>query len=220
MIKPYSLILLTLFSFGAVAVSKDTSTSVEQTIAEQFETSLATLRGDSSPYKLVQSIGTKVFQSVSRAKALSGDQEQLMSIIIEKQLMPFIDVTFASYKVLGSQLKKSTKAERLLFVEAMRQNLVATYSSALAQYTDQEIRYEQEKSVTGKRSVSVKIELIAANKPNIDMLFKLRKSKKTGEWKAYDLVVEGISLVNAKRAELAGLIRQHGIEHVATEILN
>jgi phospholipid transport system substrate-binding protein len=46
----------------------------------------------------------------------------------------------------------------------------------------------------------------------------VRKHKKTGDWKAYDMVAEGVSLLDSKQAELSSLIRQKGLAYV-TEIL-
>ena len=52
----------------------------------------------------------------------------------------------------------------------------------------------------------------------IDISFRVRKNKKTLEWKAYDMVAEGVSLLDSKQAELSGLIRQKGLPYV-TEML-
>ena len=51
--------------------------------------------------------------------------------------------------------------------------------------------------------------------PDINVIFKLRQNSKTGEWKAFDMVAEGISLLSAKQTELGGLIRQQGIDAVS-----
>ena len=48
--------------------------------------------------------------------------------------------------------------------------------------------------------------------------FKLRKNKNTLEWKAFDMVVEGISLLSSKQAELSNRIAKEGIETVTLEL--
>ena len=42
----------------------------------------------------------------------------------------------------------------------------------------------------------------------------MRKSKTTDEWKAYDMVAEGISLLSSKQSEFEGILRQDGIQAV------
>ncbi len=168
------------------------------------------------PYQLIMDLGSHVFQAVSEAKQQNANTPDEMAKLVDELMMPYIDVPFASYKILGSQLKKTTKQERKDFVAAMEQDLIKTYSSALAQYNDQTITYEPAKKVGKKKTVAVRTVLVSPNAPEIDMIFKLRKNKKTGQWKAYDLVVEGISLIDSKRAELAKPLRDKGISHVTS----
>ena len=66
--------------------------------------------------------------------------------------------------------------------------------------------------------VSVETSVIEPGRAPINISFRVRKHKKTGEWKAYDMVAEGISLLDSKQAELSSLIRQKGLAHV-TEML-
>ena len=51
-----------------------------------------------------------------------------------------------------------------------------------------------------------------------EIIFKMRLNKKTGSWKAYDMVAEGISLLSAKQSELTGLIREKGIDSVTATL--
>lgn len=204
----------------ASAVSLAADYQLKDALVEKYAVAPTNIDSKGSPYALVQSLGEQVFASVASAKGEDAKIEALMQVIVERQLMPYIDVKFASYKILGTQLKKSKKEERSLFVEAMKQNLIETYSSALSQYDNQRIVYEPARDVGNKKTVTVKTELVSTGAPSIGMIFKLRKNKKTGEWKAYDLVVEGISLVDAKRAELSKPLRQNGIKYVAENILN
>lgn len=167
-----------------------------------------------NPYELVSELGNKVFEAVAAAKADNKASPREMELLIEQVLMPHIDVPFASYKILGTHLRRTTREERDLFVEVMTQELKETYSSALAQYENQSVQYEPARDVGDQKMVAVKTTLLSPNSSSIDMTFKLRKNRKTLEWRAYDLVVEGISLIDSKRAELAKPLRDKGIGFV------
>lgn len=199
------------------AVSLDT----EKELAAKYQQQIEKIELTNSPYEIVEELAKVVFKSVSDAKAHNDKtlEKQRMKLIVEEQLIPFVDIRFASYKILGPQLKRSTREERDLFVEAMRKILVETYSSALVQYNDQKINYEQARDVSGRKTVAIRTELEQPGAKPLSMVFKLRKNSKTNEWRAYDLVVEGISLVDAKRAELSKPIRDKGIGEVANELL-
>lgn len=168
-----------------------------------------------NPYQLIMDLGDQVFQAVSKAKQNNANSPEQMATLVNELMMPYIDVPFASYKILGSQLKKTSKAEREQFVAAMQQDLVKTYSNALSQYNNQTISYEPAKQIkANKKTVAVRTVLVSPEAPEVSMIFKLRKNKKTGQWKAYDLVVEGISLIDSKRAELAKPLRSKGVAYV------
>jgi phospholipid transport system substrate-binding protein len=42
----------------------------------------------------------------------------------------------------------------------------------------------------------------------------LRKNRKTDDWKAYDMVAEGISLLSSKQSEFQSILRNDGIQKV------
>lgn len=207
--------LLLLVPSYAVSLDND------KELALKYQQQIEQIELTNSPYVIVEDLAKVVFKSVADAKSLADKEQekQRMKMIVEEQLIPFVDIRFASYKILGPQLKQSTREERDLFVDAMRKILVETYSSALIQYNNQKINYEQERDVSGKKTVAIRTELEQPGAKPLSMVFKLRKNTKTNEWRAYDLVVEGISLVDAKRAELAKPLRDKGIGDVANELL-
>lgn len=47
--------------------------------------------------------------------------------------------------------------------------------------------------------------------PDLKITFKVRKNKRTGEWLAYDIVAEGISLLSSKQREFEAIRRTGGI---------
>ena len=47
----------------------------------------------------------------------------------------------------------------------------------------------------------------------------MRQNKKTKQWKAFDITIEGISLLSSKQAELNGRITKQGIDQVTLELV-
>lgn len=76
----------------------------------------------------------------------------------------------------------------------------------------------QKNLLMGKKIVAVKTQIINVNNPAIDVVFKMRLNKKTGQWKAFDMVVEGISLLSSKQAELSKRLAKQGVEQVTIEL--
>jgi len=171
-----------------------------------------------SPYQVIEQTGGKLFARISSSQQELNKFPDLMREIVEQELMPVIDYKYASYKVLGKNLKKTTKPQREKFVASMQHYLVRTYASALNQYKNQQVVYVPGKVSPNAKAASVNVKIIDSNKPTIGLTFQMRKNKKTQQWKAYDLVVEGISLLTSKQAEFNSRIAKYGIDQVTTEL--
>jgi len=171
-----------------------------------------------SPYTVLAGVGNNLFTRIAANQQEIKKFPNLMNVIVEEELMPAIDYKYAAYRILGKHLKKTSKEQRAKFVNSMRSYLARTYANALKQYKNQQVIFESEKPVKGKRIVAVKTQIVEMNKPTIDVVFKMRQNKKTGQWKAFDMVVEGISLLSSKKAELGRRIAKQGVEQVSVEL--
>lgn len=172
----------------------------------------------SSPYTVLENIGTKLFNRIALNQQEIKKFPALMQVIVEEELMPSIDYQYTSYRILGKNLRNTSKEQRAKFVSSMRNYLARTYATALMQYKNQQVIFESEKSVKGKKIVGIKTQIVDPDKPTINIIFKMRQNKKTGEWKAFDMVVEGISLLSSKKAELSKKIAKQGVEQVSLEL--
>ena len=171
-----------------------------------------------SPYVVLKTAGTNLFSRISANQQAITKFPHLMRDIVEEELMPAIDYRYASYRILGKHLKKISKGQRADFVEAMRHYLVRTYSIALAKYKNQQVIFEPEKPTKGKRIIGIKTQIIEQGAPTINIVFQMRQNKKTKQWKAFDITIEGISLLTTKQAELNKKIAKQGIDHVTLEL--
>mgnify|MGYP000256485422 CR=1 FL=1 len=180
--------------------------------------SFNTMADSVSPYVTLKNVGQNLFTRIAANQEKLTKFPLLMNTIVEEELMPSVDYKYASFRILGKHLKNTNEAQRDQFVDSMRNYLSRTYATALMQYKNQQIIFEPEKSVEDKKIVGIKMQIVELNKPTIDVIFKMRKNKQTGEWKAFDMIVEGISLLSSKEAELSNKIAKQGIEQVSIEL--
>ncbi|GHE76754.1 MlaC/ttg2D family ABC transporter substrate-binding protein [Thalassotalea profundi] len=171
-----------------------------------------------SPYQVVETTGDKLFTRISSQQNELSKFPELMREIVDEELMPVIDYRYAAYKILGANLRKISDEQRNKFVDSMRSYLVRTYATALNQYKNQKVNYEPIQDTGSKKIVSVGATIIETNKPEIHMVFMMRHDQKAQEWKAFDLIVEGISLLSSKQAELNSRIAKYGIDQVTLEL--
>ena len=172
------------------------------------------------PFMLIEQTGLSLFERLAENKQALQTTPDLILEIIEQELMPIIDHRYAAYKILGTHLKNTSKVQRDKFVLAMRDYLVLTYASALTQYKDQEVVFEQGKVAIQAKSASITTTILENKEAPVKLTFQMRKNPKTQQWKAYDLVVEGISLLTSKHAEFNSRIKKIGIDQVTQELID
>lgn len=170
------------------------------------------------PYQMIQTVADITFKRFANEQSAIRAEPNLLKTIVREELMPYINYQYAAYKVIGSNFKKTNKEERAEFVPAFREYLITSYAQVFTLYNNQEVVFAPPKDFSDERVVSVATSVIEPGREPIDISFRVRKHKKTGDWKAYDMVAEGISLLDSKQAELSSLIRQKGLSHV-TEML-
>jgi phospholipid transport system substrate-binding protein len=169
---------------------------------------------EQNPYELVKGVASKTFDRIkANQEAVKADPEMLRTIM-EEELVPHIDYKFAAFMVLGKHFKSVPQEKMGEYITVFRQYLITSYAVAMGYYDNQTVQFEPESSFSDKKSVTVRAVVQDPKRPEIKIAFKVRKDSKTNEWKAYDMVAEGISMLNSKRSEFESILRQDGIDAV------
>jgi phospholipid transport system substrate-binding protein len=144
-------------------------------------------------------------------------ETKLYKMADEKVLLHF-DFRRMSQWVLGRNWKEATPEQRERFTSEFRDLLVGTYSQALLNYNDQRIEYLPVQRKPGDTEVTVKTEVKqTGGQPDIPIYYSFYKNK-DGEWKVYDITIEGVSLVTNYRSVYASKIREKGMDALIAEI--
>mgnify|MGYP001582384443 CR=1 FL=1 len=170
------------------------------------------------PYLMIKKVAGKTFKRFADEEQAIKANPNLLKDIVREELMPYINYKYSAFKVIGKHLKKTTDAERRAFVPVFREYLVTSYAQVFTLYDNQEVEFAPAKSFKDKKIVAVNTIVLMSGRDDIDVSFKVRKNRKTNEWKAFDMVAEGVSLLDSKQAELSSIIRQKGLPYV-TEML-
>lgn len=174
---------------------------------------------ETNPYVLMQQTADKLFGDIKASQAKIKSNPEHLRTIVRNDLMPHVHVKYAGQLVLGKNLASATDAQKEAFFTAFGQFVEQSYAQVLTQYQDQQVQIESPKSVEGKSIVSIRVNVLANGSAQpIKLDFKWRKNSKTGEWQAYDMAAEGVSMVATKQNEWAGVIRQKGIDALTAQV--
>lgn len=170
------------------------------------------------PYVMIKEVAGKTFKRFADEQQAIRVNPNILKDIVREELMPYINYQYSAFKVIGQQLKNTTEQERKEFVPVFREYLVTSYAQVFTLYDKQPVEFAPAKDFSDKKIVAVDTRVIMTGRDNIDVSFKVRKDRQTDEWKAFDMIAEGVSLLDSKQAELGGVIRQKGLPYV-TELL-
>ena len=178
-----------------------------------------TVRAETSPYVLMQQASDKLFADIKSNQAKIKKDPNYLRTIVHNDLLPYVQVNYAGSLVLGSHFKSTTPEQREKFFKAFSDFIEQAYAQVLTAYTDQNIQIEPAKEVGDKNLVSIRVNIMQnGGQAPIKLDFKWRKNSKTGEWQAYDMVAEGVSMVVTKQNEWSGILRQQGIDALTAQI--
>lgn len=172
-----------------------------------------------SPNALLSAVGQQMFAEIAQIDQDKANKKAELRKLVKEQLFPYVDLNFVSFKLLGKHVRSVRKDQLDQFIAAVEENLSNIYASALMGYKGQQVIFDEAGQQIDGNYATVKARLVDKTAPAIDLQFKLRQSK-DGEWKVYDMVAEGISLLGAKQKEVTRRISDVGLDKVIEELKN
>lgn len=163
-----------------------------------------------APDALVKRVSQEVLQIIKNdPKVQAGDQARIREVI-ETKLLTHFDFTRMTALAMGRNWAKATADQQKRLADEFRSLLVRTYSGALVQYRNQEIDYKPLRADAAATDVTVRTEVIRPGQAPVQIDYSMAKG--ADGWRAYDVIVGGVSLVTNYRDEFNEQIRQGGID--------
>lgn len=166
------------------------------------------------PYIMINKVASSTFERMKLEKSAIDENPELLRVVMEEELLPYIDYRFSAFKVLGKYASKVPREKLLEFVSVFREYLITSYAVALGYYDDQLVEFAPATDFSGRSDVTVRAVIKDDERPDIKIAFKVRKDRQSNQWQAYDMVAEGISLLSSKRTEFESVLRTDGIDKV------
>ena len=211
-------IVASLFSVSLFAHDEAQADKLSEDATQQSTSTARVYIDKKNPYLMIKTVASKTFKRFADEQQAIQANPNILKNIVREELMPYINYKYSAFKVIGKHLKKTTAEERKNFVPVFRDYLVTSYAQVFTLYESQPVEFAPARNFSDKKIVAVNTRVIMQGRDNIDVSFKVRKDRKTNDWKAFDMIAEGVSLLDSKQAELGGVIRQKGLPYV-TELL-
>jgi len=171
---------------------------------------------DLTPQQLVENSAKRMLQELDANRAMYKADPAKLDGLVGNVLLPNFDTEYAARLVLGQSWRNATPEQRKRFVDAFYHSLLRNYGAALVDFTGDRFIVLPYKGDPGDTTATVRTEVKRSTGDKVPVNFSLRKTPEG--WKAWDVVIEGISYVKSFRTDFASEIQQKGLDDVISRL--
>jgi len=169
-----------------------------------------------TPQELVENSAKRMLAELDANRAVYKGDPAKLDALVGNVLLPNFDTEYSARLVLGQSWRTATPEQRKRFVEAFYHSLLRNYGAALVDFTGDRFIVLPYKGDPSDTTATVRTEVKRSSGDKVPVNFSLHKTPEG--WKAWDVVIEGISYVKSFRTDFASEIQQKGLDDVITRL--
>ncbi|MET0090047.1 MAG: ABC transporter substrate-binding protein [Candidatus Thiodiazotropha sp.] len=162
-----------------------------------------------SPSDRVKETVDRILELLQDPNLSKTERRDQVKAVVRKRF----DYESMSQVILATNWRTATEAQREQFIVLFRELLEQTYFSAVDSYDNQTVRMGRERLKGNLADVQTFI--VSANK-ELPVSYKLRY--RNDDWFAYDVTVDGVSLVSNYRTSFRNLVKTQGMDGLLAEL--
>jgi phospholipid transport system substrate-binding protein len=172
----------------------------------------ASASGGEGPTEVVQTAAQGMLGELDKDRDAYRRDPAKVRQVVDSYLLPHFDTQYSATLVLGRHWRTATPDQRKRFVDAFYHSLLNNYGSALVEFTSDRLKILPTKVDPDARLATVRTEVKRSNGDRVAVNYYLRRTPQG--WKAWDVVIDGISYVNSYRTDFGEQIEAQGIDAV------
>jgi len=146
---------------------------------------------------------------------LQGDAKKAQRReLLRKELFPYFNFDEMARRSLGIHWKNRSPRERQEFVKLFTDLLENSYAGKIEGYKGETIRFGKE--TLEPPYAEVKTAIVSREGQEYSVDYRLLADG--GRWRVYDIVIEGVSLVNNYRSQFAGILQKSSFEEMTKQL--
>jgi phospholipid transport system substrate-binding protein len=169
-----------------------------------------------APMETVKTGVDKVLATLTDPGFKAKPKDQQVAQLTEA-INTIFDFEELSKRTLGRGWKNMNDAQQKEFVQLFTELLQGVYADRLLAYSDQKIIFDKEDTLK-KGTAEVQSYLQTADGKKIPLFYRL--TDKSGSWKVYDVIIEGVSMVNNYRSQFREILAKDSPEKLLEILRN
>lgn len=173
-------------------------------------------RPDVDPEHVVGDVSKRLFAALDANRVAIRANPEAVYPLVEKILLPHFDTEYSAQLVLAQHWRAATPEQRKRFVDALYNALLRTYGGALAGATADQLKLLPLRGDPAAAQVIVRTEVSRSGGGVVPVDYRLHKTP--DGWKAFDVIIQGISYVKNYRTDFDAEIAAKGFDAVVVRL--
>jgi phospholipid transport system substrate-binding protein len=174
------------------------------------------LPANAGPAQIVADSAQRMLTELDANRAMYKKDPAKLDHLVATVLLPSFDSETAARLVLGQTWRTATPEQRKRFVDAFYHSLLRNYGAALVDFTGDRFKILPFTGDPNDTRASVRTEVKRASGEVVPVTFELHKTD-TG-WKAWDVVIDGISYIKSFRTDIGSEVQAKGLDEVINRL--
>jgi phospholipid transport system substrate-binding protein len=170
----------------------------------------------SDPAQLLEKAARDMLTDLDANRAAYRKDPSKINALVEKDLLPHFDTEYAARLVLGAHWRDATPEQRKRFIDAFYHSMIANYGKSIIDFTSDRLKVFPTKLGSDPDRTTVRTEVKRDNGSSVPVNYSMRRGP--DGWKAWDVVIDGISYVKSFREDFGSEIEQKGLDEVISRM--
>ena len=163
-----------------------------------------------APDALIKATVQDVLAVVKQDKDIQAGNQKKILELVDAKVLPHFDFTRMTRLAVGKHWRSATPEQQKALVTEFRNMLVRTYTKAFTVYRDQAVEVKPLKIAADATEATVKTNITKSGAQPVPVDYEMEKT--ADGWKAYDVTIEGVSMVTSYRGTFTSEIQEKGID--------
>lgn len=170
-----------------------------------------------TPQEAVSQVRTSSTEMLNILSKANGSNNASVRKQAENYAMPYFDFERMTALAVGNPWRSASAAQRKDLTEQFKTLLIRTYSGTMLQYKNAKVNVLNNPQVNrGGQEVVVRAEVQQPGKQKVNIDFTTYQSG--SKYRAYNVAIEGASLVTVYRNQFGETIRTKGIDGLIADL--
>jgi len=165
---------------------------------------------DSGPGVLIDTAARAMLAELDAHRAEYRQSPARVNALVDRILLPYFDTDYAARLVLGRHWTTASAEQRRRFVAAFYHSLLSNYGTALVDFTGERLKVQPFTGNAAATTATIRTQVRKNDGTNVAVNYSLHRTAQG--WRAWDVIIEGISYLKSFRDDFNAQIEQQGVD--------